>query len=167
MAGTDAALLKRQEGWRHGGSSDAGQGKSRVSLAVTGAACLTVLVPLGSLAGRTECRSRYSRRAPHEPLFRIHGSTPLRSSAPIPSPRPVRQSDTRPRWAHDAELRPQRASAPLSARRAASGGASSRRCWFDWLRVHAACCTSLTGPIANTRSRPITISSARLLLIRH
>ena len=29
-------------------------------LALAGAACLTVLVPLGSLAGRPECRSRYS-----------------------------------------------------------------------------------------------------------
>lgn len=59
-------------------------------------ACLSVLVPLGSLPGRTECRSRCSRRAPHEPLFRIRGLCPHGCCAPIPSPRPVRHSHTGP-----------------------------------------------------------------------
>lgn len=118
----------------------------RVSLVGTGAACLTVLVPLGSLAGRTECRSRYSRRAPHEPLFRIHGSTPLvlrcaalRCSAPILPPRPVRNSDTRPRWATARQQRRQRASAPLSARQAVHS--LRRRCSPS----SCACNAAMTG----------------------
>jgi hypothetical protein len=90
--------------------------RARVSLgarwlaaAVAGAACLTVLVPLGSLAGRTECRSRYSRRAPHE--LCAYPSTPARQT--------VR---------HRASLllacRTNTKSAPLSAPRAASDGAN-------------------------------------------
>lgn len=85
-ARTEESRLQRQEGWT-----------LRSSLLVVPPKCVVVgpasLVDsvagagrwsLVSLAGRTECRSRCSRRAPHEPLFRIHGPSARGCCAPIP-----------------------------------------------------------------------------------
>ena len=156
--GRHGGLLKRQgrvaasieAGRRHGGiclaarRSAAGQGFAADTLVGAGrwCACSTVLVPLGSLAGRTECRSRCSRRAPHEPLFRIRGPWAHGCCAPIPSPRPVRHSHTRPSAA--GALGPEsaaRASPPLSARLAWRLAASGRRRRANAAMLLHCCCS--------------------------
>jgi hypothetical protein len=131
--------------------------RARVSLgarwlaaAVAGAACLTVLVPLGSLAGRTECRSRYSRRAPHEPLFRIHGPSAHGCCAPIPPPRPARQSDTGPRCCWPAGQTPsQHHSARRELRQTVQ--TSRRRCSPS----SCACNGALSGRLVQRVAHPI------------